>query len=265
MRLISGLVLLAFCIWVIVPVAFMVYVSFSHSGISTGGVSEWSGLQNYRSIAGGQFFHSFLASFKISSVVCGVSILLGLPAAHVLATQKNKSSRLVGGWVFSTRFLPPVVAAIPLFIIFRQQALLGSFAGWVLVDLTIGLPFVIWLLKGFLEEVPPSLDHMARIDGIEGLIFFRHLLLPAIAASLVCVAALTWLLIWNEYLFALLFAGEEEPLTVLISSWRTYRGVQWGEICAAGVLALLPAIIILFLSTRLLMRGLSFGWDPNRG
>ncbi len=253
-----------FILWTIAPILLMVYASLAYSGITIDNANNIHlGLQNYQTVLQdpvNNFLASLITSLILSSAVCLLSLLLGIPAAYALARSRGTINKLVGGWIFSTRFLPPVVAAIPLFVLMRPLGLVGNLWGLVLIDLLLGLSFTIWILRSYIQEVPVTLDHLAILDGLSWHSRFYYALLPSLKKPLVTAAAMTWLMIWNEYFFALLFGGGTRTLTVLIASWTTYQGVQWGLACAAGVMTLIPAAFVLLLSFKLIIRGIAFGW-----
>lgn len=260
------LLLLCFSAWTLAPFVILVGTSFSATGIATASGATQFTLDNYRAavsdtatdLAGATRF-----SLLLASAVTFLSLLLGCPAAYALARGKGRWATAVANWIFSTRFLPPVVAAIPLFVAFRILGIAGNPAGLMLLDLLVALPFVVWVLRSYLTELPPSLEELAVVDGLGPRGALLHAVLPSVRAPLLAVAAMTWLFTWNEYFFGLLFSGTDRPVTVVIASWNTYQGVQWGPACAAGVLAAVPAVLLLVVSVRFLSRGFGFGWKAE--
>jgi len=263
-KFLAGIFIGVFAAWTLAPLLIMLYVSLTYSGISSGGGQRtFVGLENYYAVLKdpiNDFSQSLWTSLILSSTVSLVSLLLGVPAAYALTRGKGKGIRRIGGWIFSTRFLPPVVAAVPLFVLLQPLNLVGSFAGLVLVDLLIGLPFTIWVIRSYLADVPIEMEDLATVDGLSLTKRLLYVVLPNVKLPMIAISAFTWLLIWNEYFFALLFGGAWRPLTVLIASYTTYQGVQWGAACAAGVMAGVPAVVILVVSFRLVLRGFAFGW-----
>lgn len=263
-KLLTALFIGLFAAWTLAPLLIMLYVSLTYSGISSGGGQRtFVGIENYIAVLKdpiNDFSQSLWTSLVLSSTVSLISLVLGVPAAYALTRGKGKGIRRIGGWIFSTRFLPPVVAAVPLFVLLQPLDLVGSLGGLVLVDLLIGLPFTIWVIRSYLEDVSIELEDLATVDGLSLMRRLLYVVLPNIKLPIIAISAFTWLLVWNEYFFALLFGGAWRPLTVLIASYTTYQGVQWGAACAAGVMAAVPAIVILVVSFRLVLRGFAFGW-----
>jgi len=253
--------------WTLAPIALMVYTALSSTGIGLyGGVGN-IGFDNFRRVLSddtNDFSASLKYSLALSGIVTALSLSLGIPAAYALARSRSRTVQWAGDWIFSTRFLPPVVAAIPLFLLLGGLGLAGTLPGLALVDLLIALPFVVWVLRSYMADLPESIEEMATADGLSTPSKLLHVFVPNLLAPVGATAAMVWLLIWNEYLFALLFSGSTRPLTVLIASWNTYEGVQWGPACAAGVLAATPALLLLVVSLRILLRGFTFGWRGIR-
>lgn len=268
-RVLGAAILGIFAIWTLAPLGLMLHTSLTYSGIATEASTTHVGLENYHQVVAdqnGAFWRSALVSVTISAVVCALSFLLGAPAAYVLVRRRGRAVRVVGDWIFSTRSLPPVVAAIPLFIVFSKIGLAGTMTGLVLMDLLLGLPFVVWVLRSYIEDLPTNLGALAQVDELGIWRTLWRVILPNLRMPIVAVGGMTWLLVWNEYLFALIFSGSMRPLPVLVSSWNTYQGVQWGPACAAGVLTIAPVLLTLLVSIRLLLRGFAFGWKaPVKG
>ncbi len=263
---VGRVIVVGFVMWCLAPFALMVRTSFASSGIAGGTFATGLGFDNYRQVlatATGSFVPSLVLSISLATGTALTCLLLGLPAAYALSRRRTAGMRAVGDWIFSTRFLPPIVAAIPLFVTLSTLGLAGNFASLATVDLLVGLAFTVWVSRSFLDDLPLSVEQLAFVDGFSLPRRLWSVLLPNVGLPLFAVGAMAWLFVWNEYLFGLLFSGATRPLTALIASWNTYQGVQWGPACAAGVLAALPAALLLFLSATVLVRGLVFGWRPD--
>jgi multiple sugar transport system permease protein len=188
-----------------------------------------------------------------------VSVLVGALAAYGLARFK------VGGenfsfWILSTRMFPPVATALPLFLIFREIRLLDTHLGLIIANTVFNLPFVIWLLKGFFEDLPVELEDAARIDGCNRWQVFVKIALPLVAPGLVATALFSFIFAWNEFMFALLLTRRAvRPLTIIVPSLVGGHEILWGEIAAIGTIAIIPGIILALLLQRYLIRGLTLG------
>lgn len=266
-RGLSLLLIVGFVVWTIAPLIVMAYTSLSSSGITPGAQSISLNLDNYRQVisdSDNSFGRTFLFSVFLATAVALVSLIIGFPAAYSLARHHTLTTNMVGGWIFSSRFLPPVVAAIPLFILFRQFDLVGNPAALVFLDLLVGLPVSVWALRSYIEDLPGNLEALASTDEVGPITRILFVIAPAVQRPLLTVGALIWLFVWNEYFLGLMFSRSLRPVTVLIASWNTYEGVQWGPACAAGTMAAAPAVLILLLSLRLLAQSFGFGWKLGR-
>ena len=247
-------VLVVTAFWIVAPVLLMVFTSLRSSGIAFDEASSRFSFDNYELVLQEGFGRSLAVSGIVSTLVAILSLLLGFPAAYGLARGGGRLVETLGAWIFSSRFLPAIVAAIPLFIVLRWIGLAGTIVGLVLVELLVGLGFAVWVLRSYLSELGPTLDDLCATDGLTTIRRLQFAFAPAIAPAIVSVGALTWLLVWNEYILALLFSGASKPVTVAIASWNTYQGIRWGPACAAGVLAAVPAALLLRLGFEVVSR-----------
>jgi len=188
-----------------------------------------------------------------------VSVLVGALAAYSLARFKTGGENL-SFWILSTRMFPPVASAVPLFLIFKQVKLLDTHLALIIANTIFNLPFVIWLLKSFFEDLPVELEEAALIDGCSHWQAFRKIALPLITPGLVATALFSFIFAWNEFMFALLFTRRNvRTLTVIVPSLVGGHEVLWGEIAAIGVVAIIPGIVLSLLLQRYLIRGLTLG------
>jgi len=191
-----------------------------------------------------------------TTVAC---LLIGAPAAYSLARYRTGGPNLAF-WILSTRMFPPVATALPLFLLFKQFSLLDTHLGLIVANTIFNLPFVIWLLKGFFEDVPAELEESALIDGAGPFTAFRKIALPLVAPGVVATALFSFVFAWNEFMFALLLTRREvRPLTVVIPSLVGGHEILWGQIAAVGTVAILPGVLLALLLQRFLVRGLTLG------
>ncbi len=198
-------------------------------------------------------------SLIVSLATALVSIGVGALAAYSLARYR------IGGqqfsfWILSTRMFPPVASALPLFIIFKELKLLDTY--WVLIvaNTIFNLPFAIWLIKGFIEDLPPELEEAALIDGTSVFGAFWRVTLPLITPGLVVAALFSFIFTWNEFMFALLLTRRDvRTLTIIIPSLVGGHEILWGQIAAAGVVAIIPGTLLALFLQRYIVRGLTMG------
>jgi multiple sugar transport system permease protein len=198
-------------------------------------------------------------SLIISIATMIVSVVVGALAAYSFARYKTGGENL-SFWVLSTRMFPPVASALPLFLIFKQFDLLDKHLALIIANTIFNLPFVIWLLKGFFEDLPVELEEAALIDGASPFGAFWRVALPLVTPGLVATALFTFIFTWNEFMFALLFTRSDvRTLTIIVPSLVGGHEILWGEVAAVGTVAIIPGVLLALLLQRYLVRGLTLG------
>ncbi len=216
-------------------------------------------LENFRVIVAGPFGRAMLNSL----VVAAATVAVGLPVAallgYALARYRTGGEALRFG-VLATQMLPPIAIALPLFSLFRTWGLVNTLPGIVIAYLTIGLPFMSWMLMGFFDGIPRALEEAALVDGATPLSAFVRVVLPVAAPGLFAAGMLGFILAWNEFLFVLLLSGQEtQTIPVVLASQITQRGVLFSRVAAGVVLSILPIVVLARVVDRYLVSGLTFG------
>jgi multiple sugar transport system permease protein len=217
-------------------------------------------LENYRQVL---FETDFLRQARNSLITAAsnvaIVLALALPAAYAMSRYGTGGKNLLL-WFLSARMVPPIVGAIPLFVLAAQLKLVDTLVILPLLYVTMNLPFAIWMLKSFIDEIPRELDESATLDGCTLFEVLRHIILPLLAPGLVATGVFCFILAWNEFLLANIFTRRDAvTLPVGISRFITEKQILWGYITAAATLASLPPIAFLFLFQRKLVRGLTAG------
>ena len=202
-----------------------------------------------------------------STIVASVSTLcalvIGTPAAYALARLRGADqwSDRISFWILSARMLPPIVTVVPLFLMMREIRLLNSPAALIIIYTGFNLPFVIWMMRGFIAELPAELEEAAMIDGASRGAAFRSVILPLAAPGLAATAVFCLIVAWNEFLIALVITQTDASITlpVAIASRVTQYEIRWGAMSAAGTVAMLPVLFFAAAVQRYLVRGLSLG------
>jgi multiple sugar transport system permease protein len=189
-----------------------------------------------------------------------IAMILGSVAAYSLSRFRTGGDH-VASWILSIKFLPPVVFAIPLLNVFTRFDLVNTYTGLVLLYTTFNLPFVVWMMKGFFDEVPSEIEESARVDGASWTGVFWRIALPLTLPGTIATLLLTFIFGWNEFLFALIFTNQDHyTIPVQLSSYFSEAvGLQWGPQAALSVVGILPIIAFSFLIQRFLIRGMTFG------
>lgn len=204
---------------------------------------------------------ALLNSVGVALLTTLLSLLLGLLAAYALARLPvpGKTALLLG--VVAATALPQISTVSPLYLVMRTLGLRDTWPGLVLANTSFALPLILWLLTGFLRDIPEELEQAAMLDGASRAQAFRWVVLPLVAPGVASTALLTFLLTWNEFLFAYTFTATEASRTVPVAL-ALFPGVfevPWGDIAAASILASLPPVLIVAGLQRYLVRGLLAG------
>jgi multiple sugar transport system permease protein len=201
-----------------------------------------------------------LNSLIVASLNTVVCLFLGSMAAYSLARFKFRGADNIAFWILSIRMMPPVAAIIPIYVLMKKLHILDTPWCLVITYLTFNLPFVVWMLKGFFEDIPREIEESALIDGCSEFGVFRKIALPLVAPGLAATAILAFIFSWNEFLFALILTGTKAvTLPVGIIGYMKETGINWGYMTAGGILALIPVIIFTILVQRHLVKGLTLG------
>jgi multiple sugar transport system permease protein len=189
-----------------------------------------------------------------------LSLAVGAPAAYSLSRFKFRGSKDLSFWVLSTRMMPPIVIAIPIYWMMRSVNLAGTHIGLIVVYVMINLPFVVWMMKGFFDDIPVGIEEAARIDGAGPIQLFFKIILPLAIGGLVATSLFCVFLTWNEFLFAVILTdSSSQTLPVALSLFRQDRGILWGQMSAVIVVATLPILLITLFLQQQVVRGLTAG------
>ncbi|MGI9436124.1 MAG: carbohydrate ABC transporter permease [Geminicoccaceae bacterium] len=188
-----------------------------------------------------------------------ITLALALPAAYSMSRYKTGGKDLLF-WFLSIRMIPPIVGAIPLFVLAAQYRLIDTYVILPVLYIILNMPFAVWMLKSFIDEIPREIDESALIDGCTNLAVIRRMILPLIKPGLAATVVFCFILAWNEFLLANIFTRRVAvTLPVGISKFITEKQILWGYITAAATLATLPPIVFLWFFQRNLVRGLTLG------
>ncbi len=206
------------------------------------------------------FLHYLLNSIVVSTGSVVVSLLLGVPAAYAFARYRFVGSASLLGSLLLMRMLPPIAVLVPMYVLFRSCHLLDTHAGLVLAYTTFNVPFVVWVMSGFFQEMPKELEESALIDGCSRFGAFWRVVLPLARPGLVAAAIFALVLAWNDFLFAVvLTSSRTQTLPVMMAGFSTDVGIAWGEMAASATLVIFPVLGFSLLTQRHLVRGLSAG------
>ena len=258
----SALVLLA--IVCVAPIVLMFATSLKvQTQIFTNSISFFfvPTLENYREVLGEGSFMRYLGNSLIVGVVSTlITLVLGCMAAYGLVRFRFKGRKTIAYTTLLLRTVPLAVLAVPVFMLWSRTGLINSLPGLVLLYVAVNLPFTIWLLYGFVLQVPPELEESAAIDGCGPIQVFYKVVLPLIKPGLAAAAIFTFRIAWNEFILALVLTDRAtRTLPVAASLYITDIGVDWGKIMALGSLIAVPPLIFTFIAARQIITGLTAG------
>ncbi len=233
-------------------------------------VFDWS---NYKTIILGQstgfvvlgsggyfnYLRNSLVAAGTASVLC---ILMGSFGAYGLVrmNMNAKAKQKMSFWIISTRMMPPIAAAVPFYILFRNMNLLNNLLSIIITYTAVNLPFVIWMLQGFFREVPLELYEAARLDGCGPVESFVKVILPLSLPGVCSALVFSFIFSWNEFLFALILTGEEtKTMPVAAASMWSAIASRWGEIATVGIVTILPVFALTLFTQKYFVKGMTFG------
>lgn len=189
-----------------------------------------------------------------------LTLVLASLAAYSLSRFYFRGKRLITFAIVSTRMLPPIGAVVPLFLVMHEANLLDTHIGLILVYTAFNIPLAVWMLRGFMDELPRELDEAALIDGCSRLGVATRIILPLIGPGLGATAVFSFLLCWNDFAIAFVLTSRAATtLPVIVLSFIVEEGVMWGQMAAAVTCAMLPAVVLLLLAQRHMVKGLTMG------
>ena len=201
-----------------------------------------------------------LHSLIIASVAPLLTLFLALLFVYGVTRFDFRFRILLLIWTLNLRMLPPIAIVIPFYVFYSQVGLIDTYTGMILAYLSLTLPLAIWLMYGFAQEIPRSIDEAARMDGANRWQILRDIILPLMWPALAVAGTFCFLEIWNEFVFALILTGPRtKTVPIGLSEFVTEHAVEWGPMAAAALMLLLPLLVITFFLQRSLVRGLTLG------
>lgn len=198
-------------------------------------------------------------SFVISSCSTLAAILFGAMSAYAITRHRTGGVNL-SVWIISQRTLPPILIVFPLFLMFATLGLVDSYIALILVNTAFNLPYAIWMLRGYAEDVPKELEESAMVDGLTRWQVFVKVTLPMMRAGIFATGVFTFIFVWNEFLFALVLTRTEViTFPVQLSHFFGPQQILWAKVGAMSVLGCLPVFFAVAFAQRYLVRGMTMG------
>ena len=208
-------------------------------------VSGWMGIRN---------------SLIVTLLSTVLAIGIGFMAAYPFARLKFRGRDNLAFWLLSTKMFPPATVILPIFIMMNRLRLVDTPIALILTYLVFNLPFSVWILRGFLIEIPQEIDECAMVDGCGRVGALLRVVLPLLVPGIIVTGIFCFIFSWNEFLFALILTRiKAQTFPVQISAFLGVKGIQWGPMAAFGVAGSIPPLILAIAAQRYLVRGLTYG------
>lgn len=214
--------------------------------------------QNYIAVFEQYSFMKFIVnSFFIAVVSTILSLVLGLPAAYSIARYRQNK---LGLTILVARIVPGITFLIPWFILFTKLNLVDSYTSMILSHMLVGLPFIVWIMVSYFENIPIELEESARVDGCTIQEAFWRIVLPISGPGIITAAIFSFVFSWNNFMFSLVLAGEKtKTLPIAVFSFLSYSDINWGGLMAAAVVITLPVLILALFAQKYIISGLTAG------
>ena len=200
------------------------------------------------------------SSLVVASLATALAMLIAIPAAYALARLEFPAKRGTGFYVLATQMLPPVGLIVPYYLVMQKLAVLDTYAGLIVIYLTFSLPFAIWLLVSYFEDIPREMEEAALLDRASRLRALWHVILPQVRGGIAVTAIFVFLNAWNEFLFAVVLGGNRvRTVTVAMFNFISVEQTLWAKLAASAVLAMAPVILLGLLAQRHIVKGLTVG------
>jgi len=219
-------------------------------------------LAHYREVLFGasSILPNLWSSVVVATSATLLTMLLALPAGYVIARLRYPGKRASGFYVLATQMLPPVGLVIPYYLALQKVGALDTYVGMVLIYLTFSLPFAIWLMVSYFEDIPYEMEEAALLDRAGRLRALWHVILPQARGGIAVTTVFVFLNAWNEFLFAVVLGGNKvRPVTVAMFNFISVEQTQWAKLAAGAMVAMAPVILIGLLAQRHIVKGLTVG------
>lgn len=210
-------------------------------------------------------FNWMMNSIIVSGTSTLFSLILSTLAGYSLSRWNSPFQQLTGASLLLSKLIPSSLIIIPLYIMFIGLGLLDNYYGLILANMAIGVPLAAWLMKGFFDRIPRELEQAAMIDGCSRMSALRHVVLPLSRPGLAACGVYLLIVSWSEFIFArtMINSSSRQVLNVGLQSFVGEYQVEWANLMAAGVVSLLPIIILFLLVEPFLVSGLTRGATAN--
>ena len=262
LNVLMNVLLIIYAIFALFPLIWMILISFkSDTEVFSTTFIFHPTLSNYQEVL---LRSDYISYIRDSVIVSGgavlISIIVGVPAAYALARYSFPRKEDLAFQILSYKFAPEILVVLPLFMIYQKMGLYDSYLGLIWVYQLISLPLLIWVVRGYFEDISVEIEYAAQVDGYSWYQIFFKMLVPLIKPGLVSSALLAFIFAWNSFTFPLILSSNKVyPVTVAIMKYLGTDSAHYGQLAVASTVSALPAMIFALCIQKHLVRGLSFG------
>jgi len=275
-RAVRAVAIIVFLIWILAPFYFLLLVSFQSKADSLSTPPNWfpiPDLSNYTKILGRAFSNApisgppdlILPGIRNSAIVAiltGVlNVVFGSLAGYAFARLRFPGSRRIPSALLASQMVPAFALLVPYYVVLRKLGLTNTLPGVIIAELSITLPFTIWLLRAYFLGIPLALERAARVDGCSRLQTFYRVVLPLARPGLIAVALFAFMVAWNDFLFAIVLNSHTDAMLIqpAIAGLYNVREQSFGIMAAGSLLAAIPTMLLVLFLQRFLVRGILSG------
>jgi ABC-type glycerol-3-phosphate transport system permease component len=219
-------------------------------------------LANYREVLFGpaSILPNLWSSLVVTCAATALTMAFAIPAAYALARLRYPFKRASGFYVLVTQMLPPVGLVIPYYLALQRLGALDTYSGMITIYLTFSLPFAIWLMVSYFEDVPYEMEEAALLDHAGRWGALWHVILPQVRGGIAVTTVFVFLNAWNEFMFAVVLGGNKvRPVTVAMFNFISVEQTQWAKVAAGAMVAMAPVILLGLLAQKHIVKGLTVG------
>lgn len=218
-------------------------------------------LDNFREVLiGTDYFKAFGQNLIVAGGAVVVTVIAGVPCAYALARYNFPKKEDVAFQILSFKFAPEILVVLPIFLIFQKLGIYDTYFGLIWVYQLITMPLLIWVVRGYFEDISVEIEQAAQLDGYSWYEIFFKTLIPLIKPGLVSAALLAFIFAWNSFTFPLILSGFEiQTITITALRYIASDTVHYGQVAVASCIAVIPEVVVALFIQKHLVRGLSFG------
>jgi len=224
-------------------------------------------MEHFRAVAQeSKVIRSIFNSFYVGILSSALAVLIALPGAYALVRYQTAANKVVLGWILTSQIFPVILIMVPLYIMLRSLSLTNSLMGLILVYVVWALPFVLWMLHGYIRTIPLELEEAATIDGATRLQIIYRILVPVLLPAIGASTLFAFISAWNEFFFALVLMKSPELMTIPVELAK-FTGMEGqartGPLAAASFIATIPSIMLFVVIQKWFSSGLVAGAVKN--